>query len=205
MSQTSAFILTALLGYILGGANGAIIVSRFCYRQDVRELGSGNAGLTNFYRCFGKKWVAPVILTDLGKGMISVLLGRTLLSVWGQGDCGGAVGMLCCILGHMYPLFFGFRGGKGVLTCLGAFFVLDWRMAAVGLSVFLLVVAIWRYVSLGSVLAALLTPVVSRLLGHSLTVTALFAVCAALVVWRHRSNIGRLLRGEENKFALKKE
>ena len=202
MSSTIFYVLTALAGYLLGGVNGAIIISRLCYGSDVREMGSKNAGLTNFYRCYGKKLVLPVLLTDLGKGMISVLLGEKLLDAAGAELYGGAVGMVFCILGHMFPVYFRFRGGKGVLTGVGALLMLDWRIALVSLGIFLALLLVSHYVSLGSVAAAGLMPLEAWLFGHDLPVILMLLFCGALVVWKHRSNLGRLIRGEENKLKL---
>ena len=203
MSSTMGYVLTALVSYLLGGINGAIIISRLFYGSDVREKGSRNAGLTNFYRCYGKKLVLPVLLIDLSKGMISVLLGKRLLATAGVSICGGALGLLAGILGHMFPLYFHFRGGKGVLSGVGALLMLDWRIALAAMAVFMLLVAIWHYVSLGSVTAAALLPLEAWLFGHDLPVIMMLLICGFLVVWKHRSNLGRLIRGEESKLKLR--
>ena len=197
------YLLTALISYLLGSVNGAIIISRLCYGSDVREQGSRNAGLTNFYRCYGKKLVLPVLLIDLGKGMASVLLGRRLLAAAGAEMSGAAAGMLSCIIGHMFPVYFHFRGGKGVLTGLGAMLMLDWRLGLASVIVFSLLLSIWHYVSLGSVTAAALMPLEAWLLGHEPPVILMIFISGFLVVWKHGSNLGRLVRGEENKLKLR--
>lgn len=204
MPLTMKYLLTALLSYLLGGVNGAIIISRLFFGSDVREQGSKNAGLTNFYRCYGKKGAAFVLLIDLAKGMCSVLLGEKLLAAVGESVFGGALGMLFCIIGHMFPIYFRFRGGKGVLTGVGALLALDWRIGIMEFLIFVLLLVIWRYVSLGSVAAALLLPAEAWLLGYELSVVVLLSLAGALVVWKHRSNLGRLFRGEENRFVWKK-
>ena len=194
----------AVLAYLLGSMSGAIIVSRLFCGRDVREMGSGNAGLTNFYRCFGAKWMLPVLLIDLGKGMAAVWCGEKIFAAAGGPALGQALGMLFVILGHMYPVFFHFRGGKGVLTGVGALFMLDWRLALLQLGLFFLVLLLSRYVSLASVLAAGTMPLAAWLRGHETLMLVFLALCAGMVVYLHRGNISRLLRGCERKFEINK-
>ena len=194
----------AVLAYLLGSMSGAIIVSRLFCGRDVREMGSGNAGLTNFYRCFGAKWMLPVLLIDLGKGMAAVWCGEKIFAAAGGPALGQALGMLFVILGHMYPVFFRFRGGKGVLTGVGALFMLDWRLALLQLGLFFLVLLLSRYVSLASVLAAGTMPLAAWLRGHETLMLVFLTLCAGMVVYLHRGNISRLLRGCERKFEINK-
>ena len=194
----------AVLAYLLGSMSGAIIVSRLFCGRDVREMGSGNAGLTNFYRCFGAKWMLPVLLIDLGKGLAAVWCGEKIFAAAGGPALGQALGMLFVILGHMYPVFFRFRGGKGVLTGVGALFMLDWRLALLQLGLFFLVLLLSRYVSLASVLAAGTMPLAAWLRGHETLMLVFLTLCAGMVVYLHRGNISRLLRGCERKFEINK-
>ena len=195
-------LVTVLLGYFLGCLNGSVMVSHFIIRDDVRQHGSGNAGLTNFYRTYGAKYALGVILFDMGKTVIACLLGGFLLR-HGLGDwtLGVLIGGLGCELGHMFPVFFGFKGGKGILSGGTLVWLLDWRVALIAWGLF---AALWlatKYVSLGSVSAAVSMPFATWFFcGHSALYTALAAVTAALVVWCHRENIQRLVRGEERKF-----
>ena len=195
-------LVTGLLGYFLGCLNGSVMVSHFVIKDDVRQHGSGNAGLTNFYRTYGAKYALGVILFDMGKTVIACLLGGFLLR-HGLGDwtLGVLIGGLGCELGHMFPVFFGFRGGKGILSGGTLVWLLDWRVALIAWGLF---AALWlatKYVSLGSVSAAVSMPIATWFFcGHSALYTALAAVIAALVVWCHRENIRRLVRGEERKF-----
>ena len=194
--------ITVLLGYFLGCLNGSVMVSHFIIRDDVRQHGSGNAGLTNFYRTYGAKYALGVILFDMGKTVIACLLGGFLLR-HGLGDwtLGVLLGGLGCELGHMFPVFFGFKGGKGILSGGTLVWLLDWRVALIAWGLF---AALWlatKYVSLGSVSAAVSMPVATWLFcGHSPVYTVLAVVIAGLVVWCHRENIQRLVRGEERKF-----
>ena len=194
--------ITVLLGYFLGCLNGSVMVSHFIIRDDVRQHGSGNAGLTNFYRTYGAKYALGVILFDMGKTVIACLLGGFLLR-HGLGDwtLGVLIGGLGCELGHMFPVFFGFKGGKGILSGGTLVWLLDWRVALIAWGLF---AALWlatKYVSLGSVSAAVSMPVATWFFcGHSPVYTVLAVVIAGLVVWCHRENIQRLVRGEERKF-----
>ena len=195
-------LVTVLLGYFLGCLNGSVMVSHFVIKDDVRQHGSGNAGLTNFYRTYGAKYALGVILFDMGKTVIACLLGGFLLR-HGLGDwaLGVLIGGLGCELGHMFPVFFGFRGGKGILSGGTLVWLLDWRVALIAWGLFASLWLATKYVSLGSVSAAVSMPIAPWFFcGHSALYTALAAVIAALVVWCHRENIRRLARGEERKF-----
>ena len=194
--------ITVLLGYFLGCLNGSVMVSHFIIKDDVRQHGSGNAGLTNFYRTYGAKYALGVILFDMGKTVIACLLGGFLLkNAMQDWTLGVLIGGLGCELGHMFPVFFGFKGGKGILSGGTLVWLLDWRVALIAWGLF---AALWlatKYVSLGSVSAAVSMPIATWFFcGHSALYTALAAVIAALVVWCHRENIRRLARGEERKF-----
>ena len=195
-------LVTVLLGYFLGCLNGSVMVSHFIIRDDVRQHGSGNAGLTNFYRTYGAKYALGVILFDMGKTVIACLLGGFLLkNAMQDWTLGVLIGGLGCELGHMFPVFFGFKGGKGILSGGTLVWLLDWRVALIAWGLF---AALWlatKYVSLGSVSAAASMPVATWFFcGHSLVYTVLAVVIAGLVVWCHRENIQRLVRGEERRF-----
>ena len=197
-----SWLILLLLGYFLGCLNGSVMVSHFIIHDDVRQHGSGNAGLTNFYRTYGAKYALGVILFDMGKTVVACLLGGALFScLFGDWTLGVLLGGLGCELGHMFPVFFGFKGGKGILSGGTLVWLLDWRVALIAWGLF---AALWlatKYVSLGSVSAAVSMPVATWLFcGHSPVYTVLAVVIAGLVVWCHRENIQRLVRGEERKF-----
>ena len=139
-----AVLLTAVSAYLLGSINSAVIVSRTMFKEDVREKGSGNAGATNVLRSHGKKLAALTSLGDVGKAVLSALLAQfvwfPLCGVAHLGYYGAFVAGAACVIGHMYPLYFGFRGGKGVLTVLGMMLVVDWPTALIGLGVFAIAV-----------------------------------------------------------------
>ncbi len=199
-------VLVAAVSYLLGCCNSALIISKYILHDDVRNHGSGNAGLTNFYRVFGKGKVVFVVLGDLLKAVISVLLGGALLgSFLGWPVIGKLVGGIFCILGHSFPCMFGFRGGKGVLCGAGVILCMDWRIALVCLGAFLILVAITRWVSLGSMVAAVLFPICCWFVYGNIPVTVLACVAGVLIVVRHRDNAKRIAEGNENKFEFKKE
>lgn len=208
--QVIAISLGILIGYLLGSLNFAIIFTYAFVRKDIRSLGSGNAGLTNVLRSVG---AVPAVLTLLGdffKGYLAVLALRLLLMLL----CGhpfeasyldylAAYGAL---LGHIFPVFYRFRGGKGILVSFGAMVVLCPFAAVVCLCGFLIVVGITRYVSLGSIVGAILFPtaVLVRALiwGGPLWVALLAVPMTVLVIYMHRSNIVRLIHHNENKLSF---
>ena len=192
---------SAVFAYFCGCFNGAVIVSKYILRDDVRNHGSGNAGLTNFYRTFGGPLTAVVILTDVLKAVIAVLLGSWLLGfidpLFGKYWAG-----LFCLLGHMFPCMFHFKGGKGILSGGTIAIMIDWRIALVVWGGFLLLTILTRYVSLGSLWAGASFPFVTWYCYPDPVIVVLGFACGGLVVWQHRANIKRLLSGTENKFSL---
>ena len=197
-----SWLILLLLGYFLGCLNGSVMVSHFIIRDDVRQHGSGNAGLTNFYRTYGAKYALGVILFDMGKTVVACLLGGAMFNhLFGDWQLGVLLGGLGCELGHMFPVFFGFKGGKGILSGGTLVWLLNWRVALIAWGLFAALWLLTRYVSLGSVSAAASMPISTWFLcGHNPLYTVLGAVIAALVVWCHRDNIRRLLKGQERKF-----
>ena len=196
-------IITVLVGYLLGNLNGAVCMSNLLVHEDVRDQGSGNAGLTNFIRNYGAASSLFVILIDGGKAVLACLAGGLMLAPYGMYHQGMVMGGLAVMLGHDFPALLGFRGGKGVLSGAVIAFTLDWRVGLVVLGVFLVVYLLTQYVSLGSVLAAL---------GFSAGIVLfhyddpIFMICGVamglLVVFMHRGNIVRLIQGKERKTNL---
>ena len=186
--------LVAVLSYLLGCINGAIATSHIFYHDDVRRHGSGNAGLTNFYRNYGAKCAPMVIAFDMLKAVGAVLLGNYFLGyLLGWGAAGKYFGALFCVIGHMFPVFYGFKGGKGIL-CSGTLLLL------LGWGAFVVLWLTTRYVSLGSVAAAVSLPFTTYFVFHNTACTVLGTCISLLVLWAHRSNIKRLLSGTESKF-----
>lgn len=202
MSVVFTVALTLLVSYLLGCFNGSVMTSHFIIRDDVRQHDSGNAGLTNFYRTYGARYALCVIVCDMGKTVLACLIGGYLMH-WVAGDwtLGLLIAGIGCELGHMFPVFFGLRGGKGILSGGVLVLMLDWRVALIAWGLFAVLWLTTRYVSLGSVAATASMPVsVFLLMGHNWLYTVLSAAVAALVIWCHRGNIRRLLTGTEKKF-----
>jgi glycerol-3-phosphate acyltransferase PlsY len=204
-------IVCGILGYLLGSVNTSVILSKLVYKEDIRQKGSGNAGTTNALRTFGKKAAAVTLLGDLVKGILAVLL-AWLIAPEGASELAGVIAGAGAILGHNFPLYFGFKGGKGVLTTLAVMLMLAPIPAVIALIVFIVVVAISRYVSLGSIIAAFVLPFLIFFRGNyismpgGLTDTFWLSVgVAVLIIARHHANIGRLIRGEESRIFAKKE
>jgi glycerol-3-phosphate acyltransferase PlsY len=192
--------ITVIVGYLLGSLNTSLIVGRF-YKVDVRQHGSGNAGMTNTLRTLGRKAALFVILGDILKGILAYLAGLFICG----GEFGGMLGGTACIIGHIWPVFFGFRGGKGVLTTLAVLLMFDWQIALGLLAVFTVILLMTGYVSLGSVTAAFLFPISAAVFGRDIQTLVFSGIIAVLVILRHHENIGRLLRGTESKFSLSRK
>ena len=198
-------IIIAIVGYLFGSVNGAIIVSSFLYRQDVRDFGSHNAGLTNFHRTYGTAGMAIVFGIDIFKGAIPVLLAKFIMGFYDAANVGAVFAILCVVLGHMYPIFYQMRGGKGILTAWGAMLFFDWRLFLIVIIIFIIAVAATRYVSLGSVLAAGFFPLGVLLARHGSLCFIISLVAASFVIFKHRGNIVRLLNHTESKLEFKKD
>ena len=199
-----AALLVMLLSYFFGCFNGSFMVSHFIIRDDVRKHGSGNAGLTNFYRTYGAKYALLVIACDMGKTVAACLLGSFFFRCLGwDGTLGTLLAGLGCELGHIFPVFYGFRGGKGILSGWFIAWTIDWRIGLLIGVVFFVTYLITKYVSLGSVLASITFAVGFVVFQHDhVYVMAGGIFMGALCVFMHRANILRLIRGEERKTNL---
>ncbi len=208
MEPVLRLLAGALVAYLSGSIPWAVIVVRVFWKQDIRTLGSGNTGATNVLRVFGTAPGVTVLLLDAAKGALGVWLALLLApAVWGANgvDWALAAGAFSAIAGHTFSPFIGFRGGKGVATAAGAILVLAPRVVPVMVALFLLVTALTRMVSAGSVVIAAVFPVVCLVLYPGRPALLVFSlVAASLVVWRHRSNMARILRGEESKVTFRR-
>jgi glycerol-3-phosphate acyltransferase PlsY len=203
-------VLVAVVAYLMGCFNGAVIVAKYILRNDVRKHGSGNAGLTNFHRVFGGPLTAVVILCDVLKAVLAVLLGawaakhllmdESIVIVLGK-----YWAALFCLLGHMFPCMFHFKGGKGILSGGTIALMVDWRIALVVWGGFIVLVVLTRYVSLGSVWAGASFPFATWFCFPEPIIVVLSFLCGGLVVFMHRANIKRLIQGNENKFSFHKK
>ena len=203
-------LLTAVIAYFCGCFNGAVIVSKYILRDDVRKHGSGNAGLTNFYRTFGGPLTLVVILTDVFKAIVAILVGMALFRNMVVDDAivvtlGKYWAGLFCLLGHMFPCMFGFKGGKGILSGGAIAIMMDWRIALVVWGGFLILAILTKYVSLGSCWAGASFPFATWFVYQDAFITILAVLIGGLILWKHRGNIQRLIQGKESKFSLHKK
>ena len=187
--------------YLMGSLSFAVIVSRLIGLPDPRKHGSGNPGATNMLRTGNKSAAALTLIGDMAKGWLAVYLARYFGAQYGMEITATYGAAVAVFLGHLYPIFFGFKGGKGVATALGVLFAISPWLGLAALASWLIVFAITRISSLAALTASTLSPILgSYLIGGTLPVAAL-CIISALIFWRHRTNIRRLLTGEEGRFA----
>jgi len=212
--MTSLYLVVAIIGYLLGSIPFGFLLVKFFRGQDVRQTGSGNIGATNVART-GSKWLAiATLVLDALKGAVAVLLGTGIglrsNACAGASPCPAAahlaaIGALAAVVGHMFPVWLKFKGGKGVATALGVFLVLFPKAILISLAIFIIVVVVTRYVSLGSILGAIAFPIAAYFMGSTDWQTLLPACLISLmVVLKHHENIRRLLAGNENRFGGRK-
>jgi glycerol-3-phosphate acyltransferase PlsY len=218
-------IAVAIVSYLIGSVNFSIILSKAISGKDIRESGSGNAGATNMLRTHGKKMGVITLLLDVLKGIIAILLSmaikKILIGSFNGGDGVTAsylatdysflkyIAGVCVVFGHNFPLYFGFKGGKGVATSLGVVLMLDWKVGLIVSVCALAIMAITRYVSLGSILggaAFIIAEIVKAIITKQFDIIQLVCVViiGGLLIARHHANIKRLLNGTENKLGAKK-
>jgi glycerol-3-phosphate acyltransferase PlsY len=194
--------ITAIAAYFTGGLNGAIIASKTIFRKDIRNFGSGNAGLTNFTRTFGARGVVIVLAVDILKAIVAVSFGGWLMGLEGYASLGRLFAGFCTMLGHVYPVYYRLKGGKAALCGGTVMWMVDWRMALICWSVFIIVVVFTKYVSLGSILASTCIPLGLLIFGYGWLEVVIGLLCMLLVIIAHRENVVRLISGTESKLAI---
>ena len=194
-------IIVLVVGYLLGSISTGVVLSKMFAKTDIRTQGSGNAGTTNMLRILGRKMALFTFIGDMLKGIIAVFIGKWLVG----GDLGGLLGVAGAVLGHYFPLYFGFKGGKGIATSFGSLLFVFPIHALLALALFIVLVAATLYVSVGSVAAAIALPAM-LFVTHSqdMTVCLITAAIGLSVVWRHRANIKRLINHTESKLDFSK-
>lgn len=211
-------IIIAVLSYLLGSLNFSIIVSRALAKKDIRESGSGNAGATNMLRTYGKKFAVFTMLGDILKVALAIVISFLILKTPLEflfsrpDDSDTAVRIMLekefagffCVLGHIFPLFFKFKGGKGVAACTGMVLLVDWRIALILFVIFAILVLLTKWISLGSITIAVMYPILICAFYKSLLLTLIAVMFALIVIVAHRENIKRLIKGTENKISFKK-
>lgn len=204
-----AYIVIIVIAYLIGSINFSVIFSKKWAGFDLREKGSGNAGTTNMLRTVGKKAAAITLICDILKGVVSILIAKLMSVIWS--DLNGALLIqlagIFVIVGHTFPIFFGFKGGKGIATSLGVLLTTNWQIGLICLVFALVLIILTQMVSVGSIAAAILYPVLTIFIGENYIVPGNYIVSsiilAILVVFNHRSNVQRLLTGTENKISFK--
>ena len=218
--QTSLILKCVLIGvisYLLGSLNFSIILSEVVKKKDIRKSGSGNAGATNMMRTYGIKAAVGTMLGDIFKVAIGILVAFAILGVpmkyifTNPADAAEIQRVmlykefagLFCVLGHIFPLYFKFKGGKGVAACTGMAIIVDWRIALILFVIFVSVILISKWISLGSIVIAILYPVLIFVFYKNWILSLVALLFTAIVIIAHRENIKRLIKGEENKISLK--
>ncbi len=204
--MSAVYVLVGLVAYLIGSISFAIIFSKKFAGFDVRERGSNNAGTTNVLRTVGKKAAALTLICDILKGVVAVLLAMLAANIWQEadGELLKYLAGLMAIIGHTFPVYYGFKGGKGVATSLGVLLVVNPQIGIICLVFALIIMIATRMVSLGSVLAATLFPILTVFMVDSFSAKVISILIALLVIFNHRSNIKRLKNGTENKISFKK-
>ena len=209
-------VIVAIISYLLGSCNFGVIISKSLKKEDIRESGSGNAGTTNMMRTYGKTLGILTIIGDIAKVFVAIWLAFKIMSVEeikmifdrisDNPQCVlKSFAGLFAVAGHIFPCFFKFKGGKGVATCGGMVIMIDWRIALILFAIFVLIILITRYVSLGSIIMAVLYPVFMGLFHKDAGLVIISLVFTVIVVTAHRENIKKLINHTENKIGSKKQ
>lgn len=208
-----AYIIMAIVAYFIGSINFSVILSRKMAGFDVREKGSGNAGTTNMLRSVGKGAAALTLICDILKGVVAIIIAILVGKLVEDTDSAILVVLagVFVVIGHTFPIFFEFRGGKGVATALGVLLMVNWQIGLICLVFALVLMALTRMVSLGSIMAAILFPILTIFItenyiaeGNRLAYIIFGIVMAAIVIFNHRANLKRIINGNENKLSFKK-
>lgn len=198
-------VISGVVSYLLGGVNGAILASRLFHHEDIRQFGSKNPGFTNYKRVYGNGVVTWLVLVfDVFKTAVPVFITALVMKEnFGLWQFGAQFSGLCAMLGHCFPIWYKFKGGKGFLAGFATIWFVDWRMALVATGVFLIILFTVKYMSVASCSAALVCPIVLAFLQpQSIWVELLAIAAAALVILRHHENFAKLMKGTESKFSL---
>ena len=209
----AAYIIVGIVAYLIGSISFSVIISKKMAGFDVREKGSGNAGATNMLRSVGKKAAILTLLGDALKGVVAILFAIIVGAIAKSADKSLLVQIagILVVVGHTFPIFFGFKGGKGVATSLGVLLMTNWKIGLICLVFALVLMAVTRMVSLGSIGAAVLFPVLVLFIHTNFTISegssyfVYSVILAAIVIFNHRANVQRILNGTENKLSFKKK
>lgn len=212
------YIIIAVVSYLLGSLNFSIILSRTMEKKDIRESGSGNAGATNMLRTYGKHFAVLTMIGDILKVALAILIAFIILDaplemffkIAQSRETAATMIMykefagFFCVLGHIFPLYFKFKGGKGVAACTGMVILVDWRIALILFVIFVITIAVSKMISLGSIIIAVLYPVLIGVFYQNIVLILIAVLFASIVIIAHRQNIKRIINGTENKLSGKK-
>lgn len=197
------YLSAALTAYLVAGWNPAITFSKLIYKKDIRTCGSGNPGFTNFKRTFGNKWAWWVLVLDLSKAAVVALIFAPLFELYlGSYQFGAAYTGVFAMLGHAYPVWYGFKGGKGFLVCLSTVWVIDWRVGLIATLIMIVLLLTTKYMSVSTVAAMLTCPVWLLLFQAPVSVVILCPASVLFMAFRHKENFKRLKAGTESKFTV---
>lgn len=210
------YIIIAIIAYLIGSINFSILISKKKAGYDIRQKGSGNAGTTNMLRNLGKKYAAITLICDVLKGVVAIVIAIIVGNILGDTNKALLVQIagVAVVIGHTFPIFFGFKGGKGVATSLGILLITNWQLGLICLVFALVLMALTRVVSMGSIAAAILYPILTLFVGggHYIVESSglgngyfiYSVILAVIVIFNHRENIKRILSGTENKISFNK-
>lgn len=198
------FILSAIFGCLIGQFNPSILLSQLVYKKDIRKLGSGNPGFTNFYRLFGVRWAWLVFILDASKtALVELVFSHFFNKYFGNPSLGIAFTGLFVMLGHCFPLSYQFQGGKGALSALTTIFLIDWRCGLIGIAIIGIILLTLHYMSLASICSVCIGTILLLVFGNcSIEAWICCLLFSALMIWRHSGNIKRLIKGNESKFSF---
>lgn len=199
--QLALIFVYVFIPYILGSINTAIIVSKKLYHDDIRNYGSGNAGFSNVMRVYGRRAAIITFVGDLLKTFLAVFIGWCVF-----GYLTAYIAGFACFLGHIFPVFYNFKGGKGIVCLASMLIMLDWRLFVILLAIFILSVMCTKYISFGSVLGSMLFPIILNRMNNTgyRSIELIALACAVIVIIKHRANLKRIFEGTESKFEFKK-
>ena len=206
----ATYIVVTIIAYLIGSISSSVIISKKMAGFDVRKKGSGNAGTTNMLRSVGKKAAAITLICDILKGIVSILIAIVIGNIIQNIDKAVLVQIagICVVLGHTFPVFFEFKGGKGVATAIGIILLTNWQIGLICLIFGIVIIALTKMVSLGSIMAAVLFPILTIFIHNNFIVDgnyiAFGIILGTFVTFNHRANLKRILNGTENKLSFKK-
>lgn len=191
-------IIIVIICYLIGEISFSFLLTRLKLKKDIREFGSGNAGTTNVLRVLGKKYAVMVLIGDVLKGVAAILIGR----FFGSSHMVTILCGLAVVIGHNWPALMGFRGGKGIATSIGVFLIYDPMIALICIAIGIIIIAVSKYVSLGSVCGMAIFPLVNVAFSRGIQNFVFSFIIAAIAIYKHRANIERLMKGTENRLKL---